>query len=110
MRICDASHIGYIENRTVSQIVQRARGTRARGYRDGLIEIDRRHAEAFVWTAISHTAAFTRNRFVQANDDLPKAVVWTSTLVSWTSEGCRLRNGLKYIPTSTSRSATRCVG
>lgn len=97
-RIRDAVRMGYVEQQTVSQIVQRIRGTRARGYSDGIIEIDRRHAEAVVRTAISHTAAFTRNRFLTANSDLIKAVVWTSTLDSRTSEGCRLRDGLKYTP------------
>jgi hypothetical protein len=97
-RIRDAVRMGYVQNETVSQIVQRVRGTRAKGYSDGIIEIDRRNAEAVVRTAISHTAAFTRNRFLQANNDLIKAVVWTSTLDSRTSEGCRLRDGLKYTP------------
>lgn len=97
-RIRDAVRMGYVEQQTVSQIVQRIRGTRARGYSDGIVEIDRRHAEAVVRTAISHTAAFTRNRFLEANGDIIKAVVWTSTLDSRTSEGCRLRDGLQYTP------------
>lgn len=97
-RIRDAVRIGYVENQSISEIVKRVRGTRAKGYSDGIIEIDRRHAEAVVRTAISHTAAFTRNRFLDANNDLIKAVVWTSTLDSRTSEGCRLRDGLQYTP------------
>lgn len=97
-RIRDAVAIGYVENQPIGDIVKRVRGTRAKGYSDGIIQIDRRNAEAVVRTAISHTAAFTRNRFLQANNDLIKAVVWTSTLDSRTSEGCRLRDGLKYTP------------
>jgi hypothetical protein len=95
-RIRDAVRMGYVENQTTSQIVQRIRGTRAQGYSDGIIEIDRRHAEAVVRTALSHTAGFTRDRFMKANGDLIKAVVWTATLDSRTSEGCRLRDGLEY--------------
>jgi len=97
-RIRDAVRIGYVENQGISEIVKRVRGTRAKGYSDGIIEIDRRHAEAVVRTAISHTAAFTRNRFLDVNRDLIKAVVWTSTLDSRTSEGCRIRDGLQYTP------------
>lgn len=95
-RIRDAVRIGYVENQTVSQIVQRIRGTRAKGYEDGIIQIDRRDAEAVARTAISHTAAFTRDRFLKANGGLIKALVWTSTLDSRTSEGCRIRDGLEY--------------
>lgn len=97
-RIRDAVRIGYVENQSISQIVQRLRGTRAKGYEDGIIEIDRRHAEAVVRTAISHTAAVTRNRFLEGNSDLIKAEQWTSTLDSRTSEECRIRDGLRYTP------------
>jgi hypothetical protein len=97
-RIRDAVRMGYVQNETVSQIVQRLRGTRAKGYSDGIIEIDRRNAESVVRTAVSHTAGFTRNRFLKANSSLIKAVVWTSTLDSRTSPMCRIRDGLQYTP------------
>lgn len=87
-RIRDAIRIGYVENQTAAQMVQRVRGTRARGYKDGVIEIDRRNAEAVVRTAVSHTAGVVRDRFYEANDDLIKAVVWTSTLDSRTTHTC----------------------
>lgn len=99
VRIRDAIRIGYVENQTVSEIVKRIRGTRAEKYADGLIEIDRRNAEAVVRTAISHTAGVTRNRFFEANKSVIKAIVWTATLDSRTSEGCRIRDGLQYTPT-----------
>lgn len=95
-RIRDAVRVGYVENESISQIVKRIRGTRAAGYTDGIIEIDRRHAEAVVRTAISHTAAFTRHRFMKANSDLVKSVKFLATLDSRTSELCRIRDGLEY--------------
>lgn len=95
-RIRDAIRMGYIEGQTISQIVQRVRGTQAKGYSDGVIEIDRRNAEAVVRTAISHMAANTREAFYEANDDLVQALQWHSTLDSRTSEECRVRDGLKY--------------
>jgi len=97
-RIRDAVRIGYVENQSVSQIVQRIRGTRARGYEDGILEIDRRHAESIVRTAVSHTAQVTRNRFLEANSDLIKAEQWTATLDSRTTQECRIRDGLRYTP------------
>jgi hypothetical protein len=95
-RIRDAVRVGYVENEPISKIVQRIRGTKAANYTDGIIEIDRHHAEAVVRSAISHTAAFTRHRFMKANSDLIKAVSWLSTLDSRTSEGCRIRDQLQY--------------
>ncbi|MGK0556153.1 ADP-ribosyltransferase [Bordetella bronchiseptica] len=97
-RVRDAVRMGYVEGQTTQQIVQRIRGTRARGYADGLLEIDRRHAEAVVRTAIGHTAGFARDRWYEANDDIIGALGWLSTLDGRTSPMCRLRDGLRYTP------------
>jgi SPP1 gp7 family putative phage head morphogenesis protein len=96
-RIRDTLRIGFVEQQTIQQMVQRVRGTRAKGYSDGIIEVDRRNAEAVVRTAISHTAAVAREQFYKTND-LVKAVQWVSTLDSRTSEICRIRDGLQYTP------------
>lgn len=95
-RIRDAVRMGYIEGKTTGQIVQAVRGTRARGYSDGIIEIDRRHAEAVVRTALSHTAATARNEFFNENDDLLGDEVWIATLDGRTSPICRARSGKRY--------------
>lgn len=95
-RVRDAIRIGYIENQTISQIVQRIRGTRALKYSDGILDITRRNAETIVRTAISHTASFTRDRFFEANSAVIKALKWHSTLDGRTSESCRARDGKLY--------------
>lgn len=97
-RIRDTVRIGFLEQLTIDQIVRRVRGTKAKGYSDGVIEIDRRGAEAVVRTAVSHTAGFVRDRFYEANTDLIKAVQWVSTLDTRTSEPCRIRDNLRYGP------------
>lgn len=95
-RIRDAIRMGYVEGQTTDQVIRRIRGTRAKGYEDGIIEIDRRNAEAVVRTALSHTAGVTRDRFYQENSDLVKAVKWLATLDGRTSTDCRIRDGLHY--------------
>ncbi|MGA0608842.1 hypothetical protein [Caldimonas sp. KR1-144] len=98
-RIRDAIRLGYVEGQTIQQIVQRIRGTRARGYQDGIIEIDRRHAEAVVRTAVSHVAGFVQDRFFAENEDLIKALAWTSVLDARTTvEICVPRDGKQYHP------------
>jgi hypothetical protein len=88
IRIRDALRMGFVEGQTVDQMVRRLRGTRAAGYADGLIEIDRRNAAAVVRTAVQHTAATVRDRFHEANAGLIKAIEWVSTLDSRTSHAC----------------------
>lgn len=98
VRIRDAIRIGFVEGQTTEQIIRRVRGTRAKGYSDGIIEIDRRHAASVVRTAVSHTAAAARQGFYERNADIIKADKWVSTLDSRTSSGCRVRDGLQYRP------------
>ena len=95
-RVRDAIRIGIVENQTTAQIVRRIVGTKAAKYSDGAMEIDRRSAEAVVRTAVSHVAAFTRDRFYVANDDLIKSRIWSSTLDIRTSEGCIVRDRKEY--------------
>lgn len=100
VRIRDAVRQGYVQQETIEQIVRRIRGTRAKSYSDGIIEIDRRALETVVRTAVSHTAGFTRDRFFEQNGDLVKAQVWTATLDSRTSPICVLRDKKQYTPKS----------
>lgn len=95
-RIRDAVRMGVIEGQATADIVRRVRGTRANGYSDGIIALDRRHAETIVRTAISHTAAVTRDRFYKANDDLVRGKMWVSTLDKRTTHECGIRDGLEY--------------
>lgn len=97
-RVRDTLRMGYVEGKTTDQLVRELRGTRAKGYSDGIIEIDRRNAEAVVRTAVSHTAATARDQFNGANLDLIKAEVWRSTLDGRTTNPCRLRDGKQYTP------------
>ena len=95
-RIRDTLRLGYVEGQTISQMVQRVRGTKARGYSDGIIESDRRNAESVVRTAVSHVAGVTRDTFYEENESLIQSVQWLATLDSRTSPICRLRDGKKY--------------
>jgi len=56
-RVRETLRQGFIEGRSVTDIARQIRGTRALQYRDGILEISRRGAEAMVRTAVTHTAA-----------------------------------------------------
>ena len=89
---------GYVEGKTTDQIIRELRGTRAKGYEDGLIQRDRRDVEAVVRTALGHTAGMAQDRVMEANTDLLKALQWSSTLDLRTSAPCRIRDRLLYAP------------
>lgn len=96
LRLRDAVRMGFAEGQSVSQIVRRVRGTRVRGYADGVLAIDRRRAEAVVRTALAHTAANAREHYAGVNADLLKGVQWVSTLDSRTTAACQVRDGKTY--------------
>lgn len=89
---------GFVEGKTTDQIIREIRGTRASGYADGLIQKDRRDVEAVVRTALGHTAGVAQDNVMEANADLIKAAMWSSTLDLRTSPMCRIRDRLLYTP------------
>ena len=95
-RLIDAVNIGLIEGQTNEQIIRRIRGTKALNYRDGILEVDRRHAEAIVRTATNHVSNAARQSVYEANADIVKGVRWVSTLDSRTTPICRSRDGKVY--------------
>jgi hypothetical protein len=96
--IRNAVRQGYVEGRTTAEIIQTIRGSRALNYADGLLDRARRELATVVQTALSHTAQTARQAFYDANASVIKALKWTSTLDSRTSEGCIVRDGLLYDP------------
>ncbi|MCY1388618.1 hypothetical protein D9M71_33930 [compost metagenome] len=95
-RVRDAIRIGMVEGQTTPEIVRRIMGIRSEGFADGLLNRSRQDIEAMVRTAIGHTTGAARDAFYAANDDLIAGEQWLSTLDSRTSEGCRIRDRLKY--------------
>ena len=96
IRIRDALRHGYVQGETIDQMVTRIRGTRAKGYADELLEIDRRNAAAVVRTATSHVSGFVRDRFYEDNEDIVKSIQWISTLDGRTSSVCRAHDHHTY--------------
>ena len=95
-QVNDAVRIGIVEGETTDQIVRRIKGTRARQYRDGVLDISRRDANAVVRTAVSHVSNRAANDVWDANADIIKGVKWISTLDGRTSAICRQRDNKIY--------------
>lgn len=95
-RLRDVIRMGVVEGRSIAEMVRDIRGTRANGYKDGVLEISRRHAETTVRTAVNHTANAAAERFYQRNERLIRGVQWLSTLDTRTSAVCRARDNMVY--------------
>lgn len=95
-RIINTVKNGYLLGDTIEQIVRKVRGSRAKNYRDGVIEATRKNVTAIVKTAITHVAAVARDKFADSNTDILDAKQWLSTLDNKTSHTCIIRDRLTY--------------
>jgi len=88
-RVAGVIRRGYFEGQTTDDIVRTLIGTKAAGYRDGLIEESRRHARMVAHTAVQHVAHVARVEGMKANADILEGYRWISALDSRTSEVCQ---------------------
>jgi SPP1 gp7 family putative phage head morphogenesis protein len=77
------------EGSTVNDLVRAIRGTKAQNFRDGILELTRRNAEAIARTSIQHVASTGRMATWEENKDIVKGYEWISTLDSRTTTICR---------------------
>ena len=94
--VTGAIRLGVFEGQTNAKIIQRLRGTRARGYKDGLLDVTRRHAEAVVRTAVQHVSTVARRETFKVNADVVKKVRWLSTLDKRTCPRCGALDGREF--------------
>lgn len=95
-RLSNTVRYGYLEGETTEQIIRRVRGTKAKNYKDGILEQGRHNTTAIVRSAIGHVSAVTRQKFSENNADIVKGKIWRSTLDNKTTSQCRIRDSRKY--------------
>lgn len=88
--------MGVVEGKPIDQMVREIVGTRAAGYKDGILEMSRRGAEAVVRTAVNHTVSAAHDETYKANSDIITGVRWLSTLDGRTTLVCIKRDGEIY--------------
>jgi SPP1 gp7 family putative phage head morphogenesis protein len=95
-RVSGAVRQGLLQGESIDDIVRRIRGTKKANYKDGILEMSRRDAEAVARTAVSHVANAARDETFAENSDLVTAVIWEATLDARTCAICAPRDGKAY--------------
>lgn len=95
-RIEQQIRLGVLGGETIDQMVSRIRGTKANGYKDGVLETTRREAEMIARTATNHVSTAARQATWDANADVISGVRWVATLDGRTSPVCQSRDGEVY--------------
>ncbi len=95
-RFADMLRVGVARGDTNQQLVQALRGTKAMGYKDGIMELTRRDADAIVRTSVQAVANGARAALFEENDDVLNGYVYHSVLDGRTTVQCAVLDGLKW--------------
>ncbi len=96
-RVEQQIRLGVLQGETIDQMVRRIRGSKAAGFKDGVLATTRREAEMIARTATNHVSTAARQATWEANSDIIKGVRWTATLDGRTSPVCQSRDGEVYL-------------
>jgi SPP1 gp7 family putative phage head morphogenesis protein len=87
---------GIASGQTTDEIVRELLGTRAAGYKDGILDATRRSANALVRTAASSVATQAREEVFKENEDILDGEMWVATLDDRTCVECGALDGVKF--------------
>jgi len=92
-RVNNTIRAGWSQGKTNQQLVQEIIGTKARNYKDGVLNTTRRNASTVVRTSVQHTASAARQETWEANRDVVDKYEFLATLDRITSTQCRALDG-----------------
>lgn len=88
--------LGFLQGRTNQQIVQDLRGTKAAGYKDGVIGTHMKNAQMVVRTSVQHVAQVARMETMKLNADIVEEYEWVSVLDDRTTDICQALSGQTF--------------
>lgn len=95
-RFVGQMQMGILRGETTAQLIDRIRGTKARGFTDGVMNVSKTQAETLVRTSVQSVSNATRLASFEAQPDLIKAIEWVSTLDTRTSDICKALDGCTW--------------
>lgn len=87
---------GYALGESVDDLIRRVRGTKAKGYSDGVMSASRREAEALVRSSVQTVSNAARLAGFEATPEVVKGIRWTATLDGRTTPICQALQGLAW--------------
>ena len=95
-RVEGAIRLVSAQGGTTQDLVRKIRGTRAGRFKDGLMQVSRRDAEAVARTSLHHVANVSREAVWSANSDVIEQVEFLAVLDGRTSAICRSLSGERF--------------
>lgn len=91
-----ALKLAVLEGKAENDILQMLRGTRAMGFKDGILNYSKRPVEALTRTMLNSINNQVASEFYQANSSILSGLRWVSTLDSRTTPICQARDGMVF--------------
>ena len=88
--------MGHYEGKTNQQLVKELIGSRANKYKDGIVDVTRRQAEAIIRTGVQQVANDARLEIAKQNSDIVIGEQIIATLDRKTSLVCRSADGMVF--------------
>ena len=95
-RVAGAVRLISAQGGTTQDLVRKIRGTRAGRFKDGLMQLARRDAQAIARTSLAHVANTSRMAVWEANSDVIEQWEFLATLDGKTTEPCRTLSGQRF--------------
>lgn len=95
-RFANQMRQGIARGETIDQLVRRIRGTKAKGYTDGIMALSRSQARALARTSAQAVSNEARRMTYEANEDVIRGIQHLSTLDGRTSPICIARSGSSW--------------
>jgi SPP1 gp7 family putative phage head morphogenesis protein len=95
-KFATAMREGMLKGEGVEELARRVRGTKAKGYADGMMVATKAQAEALVRTSVMTTANEARIATILGNPNINKAIQWVATLDGRTTLICKALDGLRW--------------
>lgn len=88
--------MGQLRGETIDQLARRIRGTKAAGFRDGIMQLSKAQADTLVRTSVQAVSNAARLQQYANNSDVVKGVMWSGTLDDRECEICIALDGLEW--------------
>lgn len=98
LRVSNVVQKGWGQGRTLQQMIREVCGSKAGGWKDGILDISRKNAGTVIHTATQHVANAARMDVWERNADLVKKYQWISTLDRRTTQQCKSLDGRTFEP------------
>jgi len=92
-KVNQSIRLGVAEGQGIESIVRRLKGTRANGFRDGILDESRRHLRTLVRTSVTEVTNVAREQVFKENTDVIKGVQYIATLDGRTTHVCASLDG-----------------